>query len=124
MNPGIQKITDLRIYNQAYDLSMDIFKLASGFPKKEMYSLTDQVIRSSRSVAANIREGYARREYEKVFIRHLSTAIGSAEETRTWLAFARDCNYVEDKKYKELDDAYDGLSAMIYRLSKNWTTFK
>ena len=62
---GIKGITDLKVYNVACELAIEIFKLTLNFPKEERYSLTDQIRRSSRSVAINIREGFAKRKYAK-----------------------------------------------------------
>lgn len=67
---GIKSVKDLKVYNIAFELAMEIYKLTLTFPKEERYSLTDQIRRSSRSVAINIREGFAKRRYENVFIRH------------------------------------------------------
>jgi len=79
--------------------------------------------RSSRSVAINIREGYAKRKYEQVFIRHLNDSLGSSEETRGWLDFARDCMYITKDEHENLDDGYDEVTAMLYRLMKKWQSF-
>ena len=75
---GIKSVKDLKVYNIAFELAMEIFKLTQDFPKEEQYSLTDQMRRSSRSVAINIREGFAKKRYENVFIRHLNDSIGSS----------------------------------------------
>ena len=77
----IKSVKDLKVYQIAYQLAMEIFEITKKFPKKETYSLTDQMRRSSRSVAINIREGFAKRKYEQVFIRHLNDSLGSSEET-------------------------------------------
>lgn len=50
----IRDHNDLVVYNMAFNNAMEIFELSKGFPKEELYSLTDQIRRSSRSVAANI----------------------------------------------------------------------
>ncbi len=117
---AIRTIKDLEVYRLAYSLAMDIFKCSVRFPKEEVYSLTDQIRRSSRSVAINIREGYAKRNYEKVFFRHLNDALGSSEETRGWLSFTRDCGYLETDECDHLDKEYDHVNAMLYRLMKTW----
>jgi four helix bundle protein len=52
---------DLKVYQMAYKLAMEIFHLSKQFPREELYSLTDQIRRSSRSVAANIAEGFRKR---------------------------------------------------------------
>ena len=64
----IKSVRDLKVYNTAYQLAMEIFKISRQFPKEEVYSLTDQARRSSRSAAINIREGFAKRRYKHVFI--------------------------------------------------------
>ncbi|MBK5191155.1 MAG: four helix bundle protein [Methanosarcinales archaeon] len=58
------------MYIRAFELAMQIFEMTKTFPTEEKYSRTDQIRRSSRSAAINIREGFAKRRYENVFIRH------------------------------------------------------
>jgi len=117
---SIRSIKDLKVYNLAYALAMEVFERTKTFPKEETYSLTDQIRRSSRSVAINIREGYAKRKYKQVFIRHLNDAAGSCEETRGWLDFARECKYITESDHKKLEGRYDEVCAMLYRLAHNW----
>ena len=118
----IKSVYDLKVYDLAYKLAMQIFEMSKKFPKEETYSLTDQIRRSSRSVAMNIREGFAKKRYEQVFIRQLNDALGSSEETRGWLKIANDCLYIESAVYARLDNQYDDLNAMLYKLMKNWET--
>jgi four helix bundle protein len=119
---GIKKVKDLKVYNLAFELAMEIFKLTSNFPKEERYSLTDQIRRSSRSAAINIREGFAKRRYENVFIRHLNDSIGSSEETRGWLDFSARCRYINKESHQRLDKSYDEVNAMLYSLMNKWKT--
>ena len=123
MKTIIKSIQDLKVYQKAYELSMDIFELTKDFPKEETYSLTDQLRRSSRSVAINIREGFAKRKYEQVFIKHLNISLGSSEETRGWLDYSFDCKYISKEKHANLDKQYDELNAMLYSLINNWQNF-
>ena len=60
----IENHTDLEVYQKAFDAAMGIFELSKSFPKEETYSLTDQIRRSSRSVCANLAEGWRKRRYE------------------------------------------------------------
>ena len=120
---GIKSVRDLKIYTIAFELAMEIFKLTLNFPREEKYSLTDQIRRSSRSVPVNIREGFAKRRYENVFIRHLTDSIGSSEETRGWLEFSLRCRYINKEIHQRLDKSYDEVNAMLYSLMKNWKTF-
>jgi len=119
----IKSIRDLKVYERAYKLAMEIFEITKKFPKEETYSLTDQIRRSSRSVAINIREGYAKRRYKQVFIRHLNDSLGSCEETRGWMDFAKDCKYIMGSEHKRLDDSHDEVSAMLYSLANNWQDY-
>jgi len=121
---GIKSVKALKVYNIAFELAMKIFKLTQDFPKEEQYSLTDQMRRSSRSVAINIREGFAKKRYENVFIRHLNDALGSSEETRGWLDFSLRCRYIDPKIHEMLDTSYDEVNAMLYSLMKNWKPLK
>ncbi len=63
----IKTVFDLDVFNLAYKLAMEIFDISRDFPKEERYSLTDQVVRSSRSISANIAEEWGRRIYENEF---------------------------------------------------------
>jgi four helix bundle protein len=118
----IKMVLDLEVFKLSYDLAKDMFSISRCFPKEEKYSLTDQVIRSSRSISANIAEGWGRRTYENDFKKHLIYAIGSVEETKVWLSFARDCQYISLEIFDVLYKKYDELGARIYRLHENWKT--
>ena len=89
----IKSVKDLKVYQMAYQL------------------------------AINIRERFAKRKYEQVFIRHLNDSFGSFEETRGWLDFAKDCMYITKDEHKRLDNGYDEVNAMLYRLMKNWQNY-
>jgi four helix bundle protein len=116
----IKTVKDLKVYTESFRLAMEVFHLSKEFPKDERYSLTDQIRRSSRSVTANIREGYAKRRYEQVFIKHLVDAYGSSEETRTWLEFAVESTYISKETSDKLDLEFDKLGGMLTRLINNW----
>ena len=117
---SIKSVKDLGVYRLAFELAMKVFELTKKFPKEEKYSLTDQIRRSSRSVPINIREGYAKRRFENVFIRHLNDAMGSSEETRGWLDFSLGCGYIDQDEHNGLDIKYDEVNAMLYSLMNRW----
>ena len=119
----IKAVFDLDVYKLSYQIAMDIFNLTRSFPKDERYSLTDQIVRSSRSVCANIAEGWGRRIYENEFKKHLVYAMGSLEETKVWLCFCRDCSYIQVDSYLDLEKKLDENGAKIYKLYENWKTF-
>ena len=84
----IQSHDELDVYKMAFESAMRIFEISKRFLKEETYSLTDQIRRSSRSVCANIAEGWRKRRYESAFINRLFDAEAEAVETQTWLDFA------------------------------------
>ena len=79
---------DLKVYQLAYNLAMQIFEESRAFPHEERYSLTSQIRRSSRSVAANIAEGFRKRQYPNMFVSKLADSDAEATETQVWLDFA------------------------------------
>ena len=104
---------DLKVYQLAYKLAMDIFNASKSFPKEEKYSLTDQIRRSSRSVTANIAEGFRKRQYPKMFVSKLADADGEATETQVWLDFARDSEYLSPELHTELVKGYEDVGKML-----------
>ena len=119
----IKAVSDLEVFNLSYNFAMDIFKTTRSFPKEETYSLTDQIIRSSRSISTNIAEGFGRRVYENEFKKHLVYAMSSLEEVKVWLLFAKDCGYIKLEMYDGFCLKYDEIGAKLYKLYENWKTF-
>jgi len=119
----IKAVTDLEVFNLSFSFAMDIFKMSRIFPKEEMYSLTDQIVRSSRSISANIAEGFGKRVYEPEFKKHLVYSMGSLEETKVWLLFVKHCGYLAANIYDEYCLKYDEIGAKLYKLFENWKTF-
>ena len=105
--------SDLKVYQLAYKLAREIFHASKEFPKEEKYSLTDQIRRSSRSVAANIAEGFRKRQYPKMFLSKLADADGEATETQVWLDFSRDCGYLLPTRHSELVKGYEEVGKML-----------
>jgi four helix bundle protein len=79
---------DLFAYKKSFSLAMKIFEITKSFPKEEIYSLTDQIRRSSRSVPVTIAEAYRKRIYPKHFYSKLTDSDGENSETQVWLEFA------------------------------------
>ena len=79
-----------------------IFVASKQFPREEMYSLTDQVRRSSRAIGANLAESWAKRDYERHFVSKLTDADAEQLETQHWLEVARDCGYLDAQQAKSL----------------------
>ena len=93
---------------------MEVFRQSRSFPSEERYSLTSQIRRSSRSVAANIAEGYRKRQYPAMFSSKLADADAEATETGVWLDFARDCGYLTPETHQKLTAAYEEIGRMLH----------
>lgn len=102
---------------------MEVFKIVQQFPKDETYSLGQQMKNASRSITANIAEGWAKRRYVMVFKRQLVDAIGSANEMLVWLDFAKECGYLESPKHQTLTKSYEVLGRRLHQLLTTWKTF-
>ena len=118
----IKSYKDLEVWKLSFEVAMDIFELTKRFPKEEVYSLTSQLVRSSRSISANITEGWAKRSYDGVFKHHLIHALGSTAETTNWLDFAKECDYINESEHQLLVDKIDIIGKMINKLHQNWIT--
>jgi four helix bundle protein len=109
VNSRIETHEDLQVFQRAFKAAMRVFELSRQFPKDETYSLTDQIRRSSRSVAANISEAWRKRRYEAAFISKLSDAETEAAETQVWLKFAVRCQYMKKEEAYFLYEEYNAI---------------
>ncbi|MFV0572758.1 MAG: four helix bundle protein [Xanthomarina gelatinilytica] len=89
-------------YQKAFDLAMPIFEISKSFPKEGIYSLTDQIRRSSCSLNANLAEAYRKRVYPKHYNSKLTDADGENSETNSWLGFALACDHVSKEQHIHL----------------------
>jgi four helix bundle protein len=104
---------DLLVYKKARAIAKKIFELSKKFPKEELYSLTDQVRRSSRSIGAQIAEAWAKRRYERHFASKLSDADGEQLETQHWIETAEDCGYLSSSQAIEINDELSEIGRML-----------
>ena len=115
----LQGHRDLKVYQMAYKLAMEIFHLSKTFPKEEIYSLTDQIRRSSRSVAANLAEGFRKRRYPHMFVSKLTDCDAEGAETQVWLDFAFDCGYLSKENRDRLTSGYEEVGRMLSGMMAN-----
>ncbi len=103
---------------------MRLFELSKRFPKEETYSLTDQLRRASRSVAANLAEGWRKRCYPASFAAKLVDAEGEAAETQVWIEYAVRCGHLDRDAAAELYETYNGILATLVGMRthpEKWT---
>jgi four helix bundle protein len=111
--PHARNFRDLLVYQKAQQLSRNIYQLTLKFPKDELYSLTSQVRRSSRSIGANIAEAWAKRRYESHFVSKLTDADMEQYETQHWLDTAVDCGYCEVGLATELRHSCEEIGRLL-----------
>ena len=114
---------ELLAYKKAYSLSMEIFRITKKFPKEEMYSLTDQIRRSSRSVSANFAEAYRKRRYPKHFVSKLTDCDAENGETQVWLDYSRDCKYIDNKTHNLLFNQSVEVGKLLNHMIQNPNKF-
>ncbi len=119
----IYSAKDLKVYQKAYNLAMEIFDISKTWPREEKYSLTDQIRRSSRSVCSNLREAWAKRRYEAHFISKLTDSDGENSETDSWLDFAKDCQYLSKEDHLHLLQECQAVGAMLGSMINDPSSF-
>jgi four helix bundle protein len=120
----IRSHQELVVYQMAFKSSMELFHLTKSFPKEEVYSLTSQIRRSSRSVSANLAEAFRKRRYEKAFVSKLSDCEAEAAETQVWLDYSLECGYLPEDSYDNLFNEYDkiiGKLVIMMRSPEKWS---
>ena len=110
---------ELDVYKLSVDAAMQIFEVSKKFPREEMYSLTDQIRRSSRSVSGQIAEAWRRRKYEAVFVNKLNEAEGEGAEAQTWLEYCVRCGYLPARQGRELHKLYNRILGKLVIMGNN-----
>ena len=103
---------DLEVWQQAHQLTVEVYKLARGFPADERFRYTDQICRASSSIPTNIAEGTGR--YGKQDFKHfLYIARGSLEETKYLLLLGKDLEFVAQNDYNRLRNRCDKVGRLL-----------
>ncbi|MGA8659501.1 MAG: four helix bundle protein [Chthoniobacterales bacterium] len=108
-----RRFSDLIVYQRACEISSNLFKLSRRFPREEMFALTDQIRRSSRSIGAQISEAWAKRKYKKAFLSKLTDADGEQLETQHWVGVAADCGYLTSEETNSLITSLEEVGGML-----------
>lgn len=109
----------LIVYQKAFALAMEIFEITKTFPKEELYELTGQVRRSSRSVCRAIGEGYRKRQYTKHFSSKMSDADMENTESQVSIDIALHCRYITNEQYNRLIDNSEEVGRMLSNMIEN-----
>jgi four helix bundle protein len=110
---------DLEVFKRAYRVSLEVHRESLNFPKIEQRALGDQVRRASKSIPANIAEGFGKqRQSAAEFKRFLRVAMGSADEMRVWVRYCLDLGYIDEASWKRWRDEYHEIAKMLQGLHR------
>lgn len=108
---------DLEVFKRAYAVSIALHKKTLEFPKIEQYALASQIRRASKSICANIGEGFIKQKYSRAeFARFITIAEASACETQIWLRYAVDLGYITQSEFETWSAEFSGIAAMLAKL--------
>lgn len=119
----IENAWDLDVFKLAYAVSLSIHEISKSFPKEETFSLTSQIRRCSKSICANLAEGFAKQFISSAeFKRFLAISLGSSAEMQVWIRYCQDLNYISQQQAKKLQNDYSNISRMLGKMHTNATT--
>ena len=111
----MRNFKELKVWEKAHRLTLEVYKATASFPKEELYGLTSQIRRAAASVPANIAEGCGR-ETKVEFARFLQISMGSASELEYHLLLARDLNFLTETIYGPLESHVTEVKRMLTSL--------
>ena len=112
---------NLDVFKKSYALSLEVHRLSLSFPRFEEQELGRQLRKASKSITANLVEGMARQKSPRDLIRFLRDSLGSCDETRLWLDYAKDLGYANAAKHAEWIDRYCEVGRMLNGLISRWS---
>ena len=104
---------DWQMYQKAYALNLEVYSLAKGYPKEELFGMTSQMKRASMSIVLNIAESYSRRGSDRDVKRFLVISIGSCDELNVLLDMSRDVRYISEGQYAKVYEKLDEVRRML-----------
>lgn len=103
---------DLTVWQKSHSLVLNIYRIASQFPKEEIFALTNQLKRASVSVPANIAEGFKKKTFAHRS-HYISHSEGSLNEVEYYILLAKDLEYISENDYIELKNLCDEVGKLL-----------
>jgi four helix bundle protein len=119
----VKSFRELEVYKASRKLSKEVFEISKKFPKEELYSLTDQIRRASRSIGGQIAEAWGKRSYERHFVSKLTDADGEQLETQHWVECALDCTYISHETASSLLNQCESIGKMLNSMMEKSASF-
>ena len=118
----VRSVEDLEVFRRAYRLSLELHRLSLELPRIEQFALADQLRRASKSICANLTEGFAKQSHSAAeYRRYVVTAMGSSDETQLWLRYCVDLGYVDEERGKRWMSDFAEISRMLRGLYASWS---
>ena len=117
----ISTFEELEVFQRAYRVSLEVHRISLLFPAIEQYGLADQIRRASKSICANLAEGFGKQSASTAeFKRYIRMAVGSADEMRMWCRYCLDLGYVDQEQWQRWRDEYQEIAKMLQGLAHSW----
>ena len=121
MKAMVRSVEDLEVFRRAYRLSLELHRISLGLPRIEQFALADQLRRASKSICANLTEGFAKQSHSAAeYRRYLVTAMGSSDEMQLWLRYCVDLGYIDEERGKRWVADFAEISRMLRGLYASW----
>ena len=117
MSGFVSRVEDLEVFARAYRVSLEVHRASLEVPRIEQFALADQIRPASKSICANLAEGFGRQQQSKPeFCRFLIMAIGSADEMQVWTMYCRDLGYIGADIAERWQGEYREIAREIARM--------
>ncbi len=116
-NKFIGNAWDFEVFKLAYAVSLSIHEISKSFPKDEIFSLTNQIRRCSKSICASLSEVFAKQIFStQEFKRFLAISLGSSAEMQIWVCYCKDLDYISQQQAEKWQNDYSKVSRMLGKL--------
>ena len=118
---AIRSFEDLEVFQRAYRLSLLVHRASLNFPAIEQRALADQIRRASKSICANLAEGFGKQAQSPAeFKRFILISVGSSDEMRVWIRYCFDLGYIDEATWQAWREEYHQVSKMLQGLHREW----
>ena len=112
---GLQSFKELHVWQKAFQLAVEVFKVTKMFPKSELYGLVSQMRRAAYAIPSNIAEGYARK-HRAEYAQFVRIAFASGAELETQLLIAMELRLLKKSNFQRLEILHTEVMRMLNRL--------
>jgi four helix bundle protein len=116
----VYRFEELDAFKRAYKVSLEVHRISLTMPRIEQYALADQIRRASKSICANLGEGFGKQSQSKAeFRRFIQMSIGSADEMRVWIRYCLDLGYISEECWQAWRGEYEQIAKMLQGLLRS-----